>query len=69
MKYTLTSLKNLEQQVLQVGYEIRYEKGNFKTGSCLIRQQKVVVVNKFLNLEGKIQSLLDILKQIDTPSQ
>jgi hypothetical protein len=57
------TLEKLEQLLLTIGYKVRYEKGNFKTGSCLIEHNKIVVVNKFSNLEGKIIALLTLIKQ------
>ena len=46
-----------------MGFKVRYEKGNFKTGSCLLEHNKVIVVNKFSNLEGKIAALINLVKQ------
>jgi len=43
-------------------YVLRYEKGNFKSGYCLLRDQRIMIVNKFFTTEGKINALLDILK-------
>lgn len=47
-----------------IGYKIRYEKGNFKTGACMIQHSKVVVVNRFSNLEMKISALVEILREV-----
>ncbi|WP_131536768.1 hypothetical protein [Pedobacter nototheniae] len=57
------TLEKLEQLLLAMGYKVRYEKGNFKTGSCLLEHNKVIVVNKFSNLEGKIAALIALVKQ------
>jgi hypothetical protein len=57
------TLEKLEALLLAMGYKVRYEKGNFKTGSCLLEHNKVVVVNKFSNLEGKIAALVTLVKQ------
>ena len=43
-----------------------YEKGNFKTGACILEESKVVVVNKFSNVESKINSLAQLLQNIQT---
>lgn len=48
--------------VAESDYVLRYEKGNFKSGYCLLREQKIMIVNKFFAMEGKINALLDILK-------
>jgi len=60
------TLEKLEQLLLAMGFKVRYEKGNFKTGSCLLEHNKVVVVNKFSNLEGKIAALIALVKQSNT---
>ena len=46
-----------------MGFKVRYEKGNFKTGACLLEHNRVIVVNKFSNLEGKIAALVTLIKQ------
>ena len=44
---------------------LRYEKGTFKSGFCVLKDTKVAVVNKYFPLEGKINCLVEILKSID----
>ena len=48
-----------------MGYKVRYEKGNFKTGSCMLEHSRVVVVNRFSNIEVKINSLIELLRDIE----
>ena len=59
------TLEKLEQLLKDLGYSVRYEKGNFKTGSCLIENSKIVVVNKFSNLESKIVALIELIKTLE----
>jgi hypothetical protein len=68
MKYTQTSLDKLEDIVKESGYEIRYERGTFQSGYCILEQKKVVVLNKFLQLEGRINTMLDLIPQLDIPT-
>nr|WP_246512540.1 hypothetical protein [Sphingobacterium tabacisoli] len=49
----------------ELGYKVRYEKGNFKTGACVIQNSKVIVVNKFSNLEIKINSLVQLIRDFE----
>ena len=65
IKFSKHFLNKLEDVFSESDYILRYEKGNFKSGYCIIRDTKVVVVNKFYSLEGKINCLLDILKSIE----
>lgn len=61
ISYTQHSLTKIENLFRDLGFKIRYEKGNFKSGSCFILQSKVIVVNKFVTLEQKINSMIDML--------
>jgi hypothetical protein len=64
VKYTNQFLTKLEDLVAESDYILRYEKGNFKSGYCLLREQKIMIINKFYTTEGKINTLLDILKLV-----
>ena len=64
IKYTTGFLTKLEEIISESDYVLRYEKGNFKSGYCLLKEQKIMIVNKFYPTEGKINALLDILKTI-----
>ena len=65
MKYTQTSLDKLESIPEQAGYVLRYERGTFQSGYCILEERKVVVLNKFLQTEGRINTLLDLIPQLD----
>ncbi len=64
IKTTNNNLKLLESVFKQGGYQVRYEKGNFKSGYCIIKQQRVIVVNQYYPLEGKISCLVEILQTV-----
>ena len=68
IKYTNQFLTKLEEMIGESDYILRYEKGTFKAGYCLLREQKIMIVNKFFTTEGKINALLDILKGISLDS-
>jgi hypothetical protein len=61
-QYNLDKIENLLEEL---GYKVRYEKGNFKTGACVIQNSKVIVVNKFSNLEIKINSLVQLIREFE----
>ena len=65
MKYTQSTLDKLEKIVGEAGYVIRYERGTFQSGYCILEQKKVVVLNKFLQTEGRINTLIDLIPQLD----
>lgn len=63
-KYTPNTLKKLEQLFEEARYIIRYEKGNFTSGYCVLEDRRVVVINRFLQIEGRINALIEILPGI-----
>jgi hypothetical protein len=69
MKYTPQFLSKIEDIFAESDYILRYEKGNFKTGWCVLKDTKVVVVNKFLPLEGRINSVIDILRSLELSTE
>jgi hypothetical protein len=64
IKYTNQFLTKLEDMIAESDYTLRYEKGNFKSGYCVLKEQKIIIVNKFYTTEGKINALLEILKSV-----
>lgn len=65
IKYSKHFLNKLEDVFSESDYILRYEKGHFNSGYCIIKETKVAVINKFYSLEGKINCLLEILKAIE----
>ncbi len=64
MKYTHTTLDKIEKIIAETGYIVRYERGTFQSGFCILEDRKVVVLNKFLPLEGRINTLIDLIPQL-----
>ena len=64
IKYTNQFLSKLEDLIAESDYTLRYEKGNFKSGFCVLKDQKIIIVNKFYPTEGKINALYEILRTI-----
>lgn len=64
MKYTQASSDKLEKILEESGYVLRFERGTFQSGYCILEQKKVVVLNKFLQLEGRINTLIDLIPQL-----
>lgn len=65
VKYSKHLLNKLEDIFSESDYMLRYEKGNFQSGYCILKDTKIAIVNKYFPLDGKINCLLDILKSID----
>jgi hypothetical protein len=64
MKYTQTTLDKIDRMIEESGYIVRYERGSFQSGFCILEDKKVVVLNKFLQLEGRINTLIDLVPQL-----
>jgi hypothetical protein len=62
---TTHTLEKLELLLRTAGYKVRYEKGNFKTGACLLQNSKIIVVNKFSNLESRIIALAELTRELE----
>jgi hypothetical protein len=67
MKYTQATADKLEKVLEESGYVLRYERGTFQSGYCILERRKVVVLNKYLQLEGRINTLIDLLPQLQVP--
>ncbi|QEC67494.1 hypothetical protein FRZ67_09360 [Panacibacter ginsenosidivorans] len=64
MKFTQSNLDKLEDILSESGYTTRYERGTFQSGWCLLEQKRMVVLNKFLDTEGRINTLLELIPQL-----
>ncbi len=65
MKLTQNTLDKLEDILGESEFVVRYERGNFQSGWCLLELKRIVVLNKFLNLEARINTLLELIPQLD----
>ncbi|MFT3903092.1 MAG: hypothetical protein QM727_07955 [Niabella sp.] len=65
IKYTQSTLDKLESIPEHNGYILRYERGTFQSGYCILDNKKVVVLNKFLQTEGRINALVEIIPQLE----
>lgn len=64
MKFTQSVLDKLQNILSESEYSIRYERGTFQSGWCLLEEKKIVVLNKFLDTEGRINTLTDLIPQL-----
>lgn len=65
MKYNQHTLDKIERIAEESGYVIRYERGTFQSGYCILQSKKVIVINKFLQAEGRINTLIDLMPQLE----
>ncbi len=68
-KYTKHNLKKLETLFQELNYTIRYEKGNFQSGYCIVENRKIAVINRFFDTEGRINCLLEIINELEVDAE
>jgi hypothetical protein len=61
-------IQDLKAVAAQLGAEVRFEKGDFKGGYCLLKESKVIVINKSANLQRKVMILSMALKELGVDS-
>jgi hypothetical protein len=61
LRFTPSTLEKIEKVIAESGYILRYERGTFQSGFCVLESRKVVVLNKFLQTEGRINTLIDLI--------
>lgn len=64
MKATQHNLDKLAAIVHEAGYTLRYERGTFQSGWCLLESKRIIVLNKFLDTEARIQTLTELIPQL-----
>jgi len=64
----LNIIEELEAIIRQLGIFIRYEKGDFEGGYCILRDKRILVVNKRLNDSRKAVILARALYEIGIDS-
>ncbi|MGB5893314.1 MAG: hypothetical protein WBG58_03985 [Ignavibacteriaceae bacterium] len=57
-------LQDLKALAEQLGAGVRFEKGDFKGGYCILKESKVIVINKMTNLQRKVMILSAALKEL-----
>ena len=65
MKYNQVTSDKIESVMEEAGYVVRFERGTFQSGYCILQEKRVVVLNKFLNVEGRINTLIELMPQLD----
>lgn len=64
LKYNGYILGKIEDLFKASEYVIRYERGNFNSGYCILETKNVIVINKFYDTEARINCLLEIMNEV-----
>jgi len=59
-----TILQDLKQIAQELGAKVRFERGDFKGGYCIVKEDKTIVINKLSTLQKKVMILTAALKDI-----
>lgn len=65
LKLNQSSFDKLEELLVLGGYKVRSEKGNFRSGSCIVEQSKLILVNKFSTIETKVSFLMEAIRTLN----
>jgi hypothetical protein len=60
--------QELREVCSSMGYLLRLEKGDFRGGHCLLKQEKILVINKRLSLDARLSSLARALSEMELDS-
>ena len=67
MRYSKKTLQELETLLKELEYTVRYEKGNFQSGYCLVESKNIAVVNRFFETDARINAIVEIISNIKRP--
>jgi hypothetical protein len=57
-------LQDLKQVANELGAKVRFERGDFKGGYCIVKTDKTIVINKLSTLQKKVMILTSALKEL-----
>ncbi len=61
-------LQDLKSLANQMGATVRFERGDFKGGYCILKDSKVVVINKLSSTQRKVMTLSAALNELGVDS-
>lgn len=57
-------IEELKEIALQKGIKVRFEKGDFNGGYCILKSDRIIVINKLAQTQRKLLILVEALKEI-----
>lgn len=57
-------INELREIATRLGVNVRFEKGDFKGGYCLVMEKKIIIINKFATTQKKAAILATALKEL-----
>jgi len=69
INFTKHNLKKLESILEELEFILRYEKGNFNSGFCIVETSKVIVINKFFDTKARMLTIIEILGRVEIDTE
>jgi len=57
-------LEDLKSLASEMGAKVRFERGDFKGGYCLVKDSRIIVLNKLSTTQRKVITLSAALKEL-----
>lgn len=57
-------LEDLKSLATQMGARVRFERGDFKGGYCIVKESKIIVLNRISTTQRKVITLSAALKEL-----
>lgn len=64
IKYNQHTLNKLENIFKESDIQVRYGKGSFSSGYCILEDKNIIVVNRYFSIEVRVQTLIDLLDRV-----
>ncbi len=55
--------EELSEIAKSLGYRIRKDVGNFKSNNCIVKQEKIIILNKYASINSYNKTLVAAIKQ------
>jgi hypothetical protein len=65
MRISKNTQEKLQDILKAQGFVVRFERGDFRGGYCVVMEQQMIIINKFHPLESKINALLEIIRDVE----
>lgn len=69
INYTRTNLNKIIEIFNEYGYVVRFEKGNFRSGYAIVENKKIIIINKFFDVESRINTLLELMDKVEVDAR
>lgn len=61
-------MQDLRSLANQMGATVRFERGDFKGGYCILKENKIIVINKLASTQRKVMTLAAALSELGMDS-